>query len=606
MTAAETSPELELLLDYLKRTRGFDFTAYKRASLTRRILKRMQTLGIQKFADYTDYLELHPEEFPHLFNTILINVTGFFRDREAWEYVAAEIVPRMLADKAPDDRIRVWSAGCASGEEAYTLTILLAEHLGPEQFRRRVKIYATDVDEEALAHARLGVFAPRDVEELPAPHLARYFEAKSNQYVFHRELRRSVIFGRHDLVQNAPISRVDLLVCRNTLMYFNRETQLRVLGRFHYALNEGGFLFLGKAEMLLTHANLFVPVEGDRRVFRKVPQPDARARLLHAAAANPKEAGKMIDDPRLREAAFDIDPTAEIVLDATGVVVLINDRARGLFGLTPEDVGRPLRDLAISYRPTDLRVAIDEATADRRAITRRDLAWPAASGEARILDMHVVPLFGADRSLLGTKVTFIDVTLHKRLQKDLEESKQALERAYEDLQSSNEELETSNEELQSSNEELETMNEELQSTNEELETINTELRERTDELNDANSFLGSILSGLRAGVAVVDRDMKVLVWNERATDLWGLREEEAQGHNFLNLDIGLPVAHLRQPIRACLAGESRVQQLILDATNRRGRTIRCRITCTPLDTAGGGAHRGVILVMEPQDETAPA
>jgi two-component system CheB/CheR fusion protein len=450
--------------------------------------------------------------------------------------------------------------------------------------------------------------------------LAKYFERTPNHYVFNKELRRSVIFGRHDLVQDAPISRIHLLVCRNTLMYLNSETQARILARFHYALNGDGFLFLGKAEMLLTHSHLFSPVDLKHRVFVKVPSHETRV-LLRAAVVNRDEGIlHMPNDTRLRDVALESDPVAQMVTDGGGTVTMINERARALFGLTNDDVGRPLRDLSVSYRPADLRSAIEEAAAGRRPVLRKDVAWDGLSGESRFLDITVVPLFELDGSVLGAKIAFADVTPVKALQEELQQSKQALETAYEELQSSNEELETTNEELQSSNEELETtneelqstneeletMNEELQSTNEELETINTELRQRTDELNDGAAFLASILAGIRAGVAVIDRDLKVLVWNERASDLWGLRADEVQGRHLLNLDIGLPLAELRQPIRACLAGESRFQQLELDATNRRGRPIRCTVTCTPLDSAPGGGIRGVILLMGTRDEPAPA
>src|SRR5262249_34003712 len=163
MAIAETPAELEPLLDYLKRTRGFDFTAYKRASLLRRIRKRMQVVAVNGFSEYIDYLEVHSEEFPQLFNTILINVTAFFRDSEAWEFLGTEIIPRLLAERSPDALVRVWSAGCASGEEAYSAAILLAEQLGVEEFRKRVKIYATDVDEDALNQARQAAYRPQDV-----------------------------------------------------------------------------------------------------------------------------------------------------------------------------------------------------------------------------------------------------------------------------------------------------------------------------------------------------------------------------------------------------------------------------------------------------------
>jgi two-component system CheB/CheR fusion protein len=618
MTLPDTPPELEPLLEYLKRTRGFDFTAYKRSSLNRRIRKRMQTVAVQEFAEYIDYLEVHPEEFPHLFNTILINVTGFFRDAASWQYLASEVLPRIVGEQA-GEAIRVWSAGCASGQEAYSIAILLAEILGVERFRQEVKIYATDVDEEALSQARQATYTAKEVEDVPPGLLAKYFERTPNHYVFNKDLRRAVIFGRHDLVQDAPISRIRLLVCRNTLMYLNSETQARILARFHYAMNGGGVLFLGKAEMLLTHGHLFVPIDLKHRVFAKVLAPETRA-LLRAGVTNREEAiHPMPNDTRLRDAALESDPVAQMVTDGNGVVTMINERARTLFGLTADDVGRPLRDLSVSYRPADLRTAMEEATTGRRPVVRKDVAWEGGAGGSRFLDITVLPLLELDGSILGVKIAFADVTPFRALQDELTQSKQALETAYEELQSSNEELETTNEELQSSNEELETtneelqstneeletMNEELQSTNEELETINTELRQRTDELNDSNGFLASILSSLRAGVAVVDHELKVLVWNDRAADLWGLRPDEAQGRHFMNLDIGLPVAQLRQPIRSCLAGEQRHQQMELDATNRRGRQIRCTVTCMPLDGGPTGGVRGVILLMATEEDVAP-
>ena len=309
---AEHSAEFEALLDYLKRSRGFDFIGYKRSSLMRRVLKRMQMVGIEGYGDYQDYLEVHPEEFAQLFNTILINVTSFFRDEAAWEYLAQKILPTVLAEKKASDPVRVWSAGCASGEEAYTVAMLLAEALGPEAFRQRVKIYATDVDEEALAQARQGGYADKNLQPLPAALKEKYFELAGNHCVFRADLRRSIIFGRHDLVQDAPISRLDLLVCRNVLMYFNAETQARILARLHFALNDSGYLFLGKAEMLLTHANLFNPTDMEHRIFTRAPKVNLRDRLIVLAQAGDSEAvnhlGRQVC---LREMAFDTSPVAQ-------------------------------------------------------------------------------------------------------------------------------------------------------------------------------------------------------------------------------------------------------------------------------------------------------
>ena len=373
MTEAD-DPKFETLLQFLQQQRGFDFTGYKRPSLVRRVERRMQALTMADYGDYRDYLEVHPEEFAHLFNTILINVTSFFRDETPWEYLRKEIVPRLLAAKRSHDSVRVWSAGCASGQEAYSLAIVLAEAVGMDAFRERVKIYATDVDEEALGQARLASYTPKEMEGMDGTLRDRYFEAGSGRYVFRTDLRRSVIFGRHDLVQDAPISRLDLLACRNTLMYFNAETQATILQRFHFALNDNadssnGFLFLGRAEMLLSHAGLFSPVELRHRIFAKVQPAGHR---LRAPAGPPADANEhpVIRNGHLRDLALDEGPMAKIVVDAEGNVAAVNARARILFSVNPKDIGRPLQDLEISYRPLELRSLIEQAYTERRAITR--------------------------------------------------------------------------------------------------------------------------------------------------------------------------------------------------------------------------------------------
>ncbi|PSB63740.1 chemotaxis protein CheR [filamentous cyanobacterium CCP1] len=619
MTDSPNTDDFEILLDGVKRSRGFDFTGYKRASLMRRVNKRMQAVAIERYKDYLDYLEVHPEEFNHLFNTLLINVTAFFRDPPAWEYIKNDVIPALIARKDKSEPIRIWSAGCASGEEAYTIAMIVAQAIGIEQFRERVKIYATDIDEDALKQARQASYYSKDLKGLDEQYMQQYiepyFEQVENRYTFHKDLRRSVIFGRHDLIQDAPISRIDLLICRNTLMYFNAETQNRILARFHFALRDEGILFLGKAEMLLTHSNIFRPLHLKGRVFSKVPKLNMRDHLLVMAQTGNEEAVHLLSDHvRLREAAFDTGLMARIVVDAAGLLTMANDRGRQLFNLTTNDLGRPIQDLELSYRPVELRSWIEQVYGDRRTIHLRDVEWQTFQGEVLFFDVQITPLLDSNNLILGASIHFVDVTRYKQLQEELENSNQELEMAYEELQSTNEELETTNEELQSSNEELETtneelqstneeletMNEELQSTNEELQTVNDELQRRSEELNQSNAFLESILTSLRGGVVVVDRDLRVQIWNDKAEDLWGLRGEEAIEQNFLNLDIGLPVGQLRQPIRDCFAGlENRSSEIILDAINRRGRSIQCRITCTPL-LGLQNEIQGAILVMEEQ------
>jgi two-component system CheB/CheR fusion protein len=611
-----TDPRFEALLVHLNEARGFDFTGYKRSSLMRRVNRRMSQVGIDDYVDYIDYLQVHPDEFTTLFNTILINVTAFFRDPDAWDLLRTGVLPALLASKPADAPIRVWSAGCASGEEAYTLAMVLAELLGTDGLRDRVKIYATDVDEEQLGEARLAMYSDRDLQTVPAELIGKYFEPVGGRRTFRKDLRRSVIFGRNDLVQDAPISRIDLLTCRNTLMYFNAETQARILSRFHFALAEGGVLFLGKAEMLLSHGSLFAPIDLKRRVFRRVP------RALHThgiAATEPPRvlngAASGLDE--LRNEAFAASPVAQLVLTSDGLVALTNRQLDKLFGVSSRDIGRPFRDLDVSYRPVELRKYVEQAQLERRALRVTDVELPRG-GDITHLEIQVSPLTGSDASLLGVNLVFQDVTAARRLQDELQHANQQLEAAYEELQSTNEELETTNEELQSTVEELETTNEELQSTNEELETMNEELHSTNDELqsmNDqlhastteldrANGFLDAILTSLRAGIAVVDRDLQVRAWNRRAENLWGLRDDEVLGQHLLNLDIGLPIDGLRPLLKRALSGDQDVDEVQLDAVNRRGRAVLVRVACSPL-TDGRAEATGAIIVMEADEFPKP-
>jgi two-component system, chemotaxis family, CheB/CheR fusion protein len=602
----------ETLLEYLKESRGFDFTGYKRTSLARRVGRRMSQVAVADYAEYMDYLQVNPEEFSTLFNTILINVTGFFRDADTWEYLRGEVVPAIVAERGPEAPIRIWSAGCASGEEAYSLAILFAETLGIDAFRRRVKIYATDVDDEALNLARHATYGPREMQSVTPDLQEKYFEAAGARQVFRKDLRRSVIFGRNDLVQDAPISRIDLLVCRNTLMYFTPETQAKILGRFHFALAKGALLFLGKAEMLLSHGRLFDPVDLKHRIFRKA----ADAEPLTAAGFLPP--GVPLDRrtaigglDELWEMAFAASPVAQIAVTMQERVALINHQAEAMFGLTSRDLDRPLRDLEVSYRPVELRGYLEQARAERRTIRIKEVAWQRPGADPVWLDIQVNPLTTRENRLLGVAIIFHDVSAARRLLKELENAHQRLETAYEELQSTNEELETTNEELQSTveelettneelqstNEELETMNEELQSANDELQTINDALRERSTELDELNAFLESVLTSLQAAVIVVDRDMRVLAWNPGAQELWGLRRAEVEGQHLLNLDIGLPMAELRPDIRGALADAGFTNTQTLSAVNRRGRDIVVRVVCGSLRQSDGKSG-GAILVID--------
>jgi two-component system CheB/CheR fusion protein len=499
----------------------------------------------------------------------------------------------------------------ASGEEAYTLAMLLAEALGEKEFRSRVKIYATDLDEEAIARGRLATYSARDLRDVPDAMREKYFEKSTMAYTFRSDLRRCVIFGRNNLIQDAPIGHLDLLVCRNTLMYFNAETQARVLARFHFALNDRGFLFVGKAEILLTHANLFRPLNLKYRIFAKLGKTTMRDRLLVVAEAGNTEVGNhLMENMRLRDEAFENLPVAQIVIDIQGNLALANLQARVIFGLSNQDLGRPIQNLELSYRLLELRSRIQQAYAQSRPVKIDNVDLTTSETGTIWLHIEVIPLMDTNAEHLGVLVVFQNVTGYNQLQQELLRSTEELETAYEELRSANEELETTNEELQSTNEELETTNEELQSTNEELETMNEELhssneelqttndelRDRTEELNRVNAFMESILTSLQMGMVVLNNRLSVQLWNSTAINLWGLHPDEVEGHFFFDLDIGLPVEQLREPVRACQSGVSDYQELVLNAINRRGRTISCRTICTPLIVAN--QQQGIILLME--------
>ncbi|CAA9368841.1 MAG: Multidomain signal transduction protein including CheB-like methylesterase, CheR-like methyltransferase and BaeS-like histidine kinase [uncultured Gemmatimonadetes bacterium] len=611
-TAPAAHPEFEELLVFLRDMRSFDFSGYKRTTLQRRVDKRMQTVGVQGYPAYRDYLEVHPGEFEALFNTILINVTSFFRDEAAWATLRDDFVPALLERKKGGQPIRVWSAGCATGQETYSLVMLLAEAMGIEAFRHQVKVYATDLDNEALAEARHAVYADKDLEGLPEGFRDRYFEAVAGRWTFRTDLRRQVIFGRHDLAQDAPMSHLDLLTCRNVLMYFNSEVQGRILARFHFALQPEGLLFLGRAEMIRAHASLFTAANLGARVFRRAPSGVRERVFMLGRGVGQNRPSPSAQQLELRDAALDALPSAQLVVGPGGDLLLANEAARKMFAVGAADLGRPLQDLRVSYRPVELRSRIDQVLADRLPVYLSGVEQPGPDGDVRSFDVQVCPLGTGAGTPLGVSISFNDVTRHTRLQAEVEHANQALETAFEELQSTNEELETTNEELQSTieelettneelqstNEELETMNEELQSTNEEMETLNDEVQRRSQALEQSSVYLASVLASLRAGVVVVDREMLVQLWNGRMEQLWGLRADEVQDQPFLHLDIGLPVERMKGALRAVLDGRAEGESLVLEAVNRRGRGITCEVSVMPLVSAGQETRGAVVVVEE--------
>jgi two-component system, chemotaxis family, CheB/CheR fusion protein len=630
----ERDEELEELLRFLRDARGFDFTGYKRASIRRRVYRRVRELGFENLAAYRDLLDADIDEFTELFNTLLINLTGFFRDPAAWRYLEREVVPEILSRRGDDQLIRLWSAGCATGEEAYTLAMILANHLGPQEMARRVKIYATDIDLDALTQARTAIYSEKSLHDVPEDIRDAYFEPdlRGRGWVVTPLLRRTVVFGRLDLTRDPPISRVDLVTCRNTLMYLTAETQAFVIPRLQYSLREDGFLFLGRAEMVLRGgAGRFAPVSLRHRIFVALPhQQSIGSAAREAAPSHPFEIGAF-EPPQVRDgmARSATEPgeslVAELLVDPDGQLMGANDLARQLFRINTGDTGRgPSERIGLVRQSLDLDSHVTRAFIERMSHRVGLTRYEPPSGHPLDLEVWVLPLFDEDEKVLGAAVTFADVGSTLQLRESFRHVHEELETAYEELQSTNEELVTSNEELQASYEELETGNEELQSSNEELETTNEELRSSNEELEttnlelkaasdavqrlnetlvDANlelrrfsSLHRQVMDHFPSAVVVLNSHLLVEEWNEAATDLWGLEEDAVVGEPFFGLDFGLPLGTLQEPVRACRGAGAVASAVEVEATDRTGRRFSCRVQVMPI--SGREPETAAMLIMD--------
>ena len=451
----------------------------------------MFQLNLGGYAEYGEYIRKHPDEINQLLNTLLINVTEFFRDPPAWEILRHEILPSLLKNLRPGHSFRVWSAGCASGEEPYSVAILLAEHFGPRIQDYDIKIYATDIDEEALNTARRGEYSVDAVRRVRPEWRGKYFHGKGLLRV-NREIRRLVIFGRSNLAHDAPISHVDLLVCRNLLIYFDSELQKQILARLHYALEAEGVLFLGKSESQLTNSRLFRRLNSRWRIFERItstaqnedrvqPQPENNEQMPTEFNRSRQELEATRQQQRYLLETIRI---GVLSLNADDIVVQNNSSALTICGLPPVNLaGKQLTDTDLFIRITDLAGHLHATRLNNES--SRFESHVKAGSEDRLIEITLRPVLDEQGQRSGTLIFLEDQTVQEKLQTTVEE----LESTSEELQSANEELETTNEELQSTNEELETTNEELQSTNEELETTNEELQSLNEELETTNQEL---------------------------------------------------------------------------------------------------------------------
>jgi two-component system CheB/CheR fusion protein len=604
-TDGATDPKFYILLERLHAEHNFDFRQYKEISLLRRLRRRLSQLHLDSVEKYLDVLSRDPNEHRELLNVLLINVTRFFRDRDAWDVLRERVLPAIVTEAAASHCIRVWSVGCSSGEEPYTAAILIAEALrGRPGGDLDVRIYATDIDDAALATARAGLYPREQIKDVPDEFRERYFQPEGQMYRVRRDVRRWCIFGHHDLTQDVPLSRIDLVICRNVLIYFNSALQDRILPRFQYAVRPNGYLFLGRAESMLGRSQGFQPMDSKWRIFRcagptRAEVPPGPLVAIDSpprapAQGHEERAENHTVTLRIRGIVEGLQ-TAIMVIDPADTVVTWNPAAEVLFDIPAESaIHRKFRDLDISYRIDGLRSRIEEVKSTQGRVRMNDITFPRRSGETAHVGITIAPLHDERGRLSGVLVCADDMTEHRRLREEIEHVAEQSETANEELQSTNEELETTNEELQSTNEELETINEELQSTNEELETtveelqsinaelgtLNTELERRTGELNQLDRYHKNILDTLEAAVVVLDAALVVTAWNQGATEMWGMKSSDTIGRPFLTLPIGDVVRKAREPMHAVLDDRGRREVLdvvyLLPGGDERRATLRLR------------------------------
>ncbi|MGI9100916.1 MAG: CheR family methyltransferase [Terriglobales bacterium] len=535
---------LSQLVDELASLRGLDLRGYKHTTLERRVRKRMFEVGAGTYTDYLNKIRDDGDEINLLLNTVLINVTEFFRDAPAWDFLRAQIIPSMLRKLKPGDTFRAWSAGCATGEEAYSLAILMADTLGDRLPEFNIKIYGTDVDEEALNVARRGDFSRERLRRLRPEWRERYFYPRGAALRIARDVRRLCIFGRSNVLSDAPISRCNMILCRNVLIYFDTDSQKVILEHLHYALEPGGILFLGKAESKLSGWQKLRSLHPRWRIFQKFSgesdwedRPAMETNMPDTGTDSAVE--RELRSFRLHQRyIMEALKSGIMVLDNSDTVTSHNESALAIWGLPVSQItGRQLQSTAVAQRCPEMSAKLD-ATRGRREPLNFNCSITVGD-EERTIAVSLRPIVNEPGERIATLIHCEDVTTQGKLEttieqlestsEELQSTNEELETANEELQSTNEELETTNEELQSTNEELETTNEELQSLNEELENINEELESRTRELNDLSQRYAQTLQQMPWPVMLLDHDLKIQLWNGAAQRLFGVGSTSVVG-----------------------------------------------------------------------------
>jgi len=583
-----TEQELETIQRILAQVHvrtGHDFSQYKHSTVLRRIQRRMQINGFTMLEAYLEYMRSNASEATAMFNDILIGVTNFFRDRAPWEALAEQVIPALFAEKRADEKIRLWSLGCATGEEAYSLAILLTEYASKLDIHYEFQVFASDPDDAALIRAREGIYPSAIEADVSEERLERFFTRHGNHYQVKRELRDAVLFTNHSVLRDPPFSRVDLVACRNVLIYLQRQVQDNVFDILHYALNPGGYLFLGSSESAEQVSHLFETMDKENRIYRVKPWrgehphvPTLPLSIRRIPRANLRIAPRMAAH-RLVEERPALDQQHEEALEAYGPPSILVDEDYNILHIS-ETAGRyllqpkgpitsDLLKLVRAELQLELRSGLFQAFEKDKAIVSKPVPVQF-NGKPHLVVISVRPQRPKGENSTGPErqalVVFLEDELDERtdemmgaqemaesrdavrsnalvvqLEAEVQRLREQLQASMEEFDSSNEEMKAANEELQSINEEyrsateeLETSKEELQSINEELQTVNHELKDKLEEISRAHSDLENLMASAELPTLFLNRELRIQRYTPATSEVF----------NIMPSDRGRPIAHL--------------------------------------------------------------
>jgi len=581
-----TSDSLNKIFVLLRTRTGNDFTYYKHSTIRRRIKRRMVLNQIDKLNDYVKFLQRQPKELDALFQDILINVTSFFRDPETFDALKSEVFPKLIQGRSHDQPIRIWIPGCSTGEEVYSTAIALFEFLGENVNSIRIQIFASDIDAKAVEKARAGHYPETIRNDISAGHLQRYFVKSGDGYLICKSIRDVCVFAVQNVIKDPPFSRIDLVSCRNLMIYLGAVLQKKALHTFHYSLSPGGFLMLGTSETIGSHADLFSLVDKKNKIYvKKSLSKRMTFDISSMPFVNPVATAELLVETR-QVPVRNLQQEAEnIILSKYGPPgVIVNEELQILsfrgqtgpyMGPAAGNASLNLLKMARHDLVMELRAVVHEAIKEKHPVRKVGLRMQQEGGAYQLVNLHVIPIGGAEALETyylvlfeaASGLIFSDVAKDKKHTKKsgkaiagetdkldprelrIQELEQELlsnreymqsiiegqEASNEELQSANEEIQSANEELQSTNEELETAKEELQSTNEELATINEEHEIRNQELITANNDLSNLLSSVELAIVILREDLSIRRFTPAAKQLL----------NLIDADVGRPISNIR-------------------------------------------------------------